>query len=148
LFRALQGISIPDDQAAEVVGQLESHVEAVVNNNIKAVLAQIAEINGKLSQLDVKISQVEGRLEGKIAQLEGRLDGKIAQLEGRLEGKIAQLEGKIAHVEGRVIAVEGKLTAVQMTLDSMRGQIQLMTVMLGVIGLAIAAGPIVSRFVR
>jgi chromosome segregation ATPase len=130
LFRALQGISIPDDQAAEVVGQLESHVEAVVNNNIKAVLAQIAEVNGKLSQLDGKISQVEGRLDGKIAQLEGRL------------------EGKIAHVEGRVIAVEGKLTAVQMTLDSMRGQIQLMTVMLGVIGLAIAAGPIVSRFVR
>jgi chromosome segregation ATPase len=141
LFRALQGISIPDDQAAEVVGQLESHVEAVVNNNIKAVLAQIAEINGKLSQLDGKISQVEGRLDGKIAQLEGRLEGKIAQLEGKLEGKIA-------HIEGRVIAVEGKLTAVQMTLDSMRGQIQLMTVMLGVIGLAIAAGPIVSRFVR
>jgi chromosome segregation ATPase len=130
LFRALQGISIPDDQAAEVVGQLESHVEAVVNNNIKTVLAQIAEVNGKLSQLDGKISHVEGRLDGKIAQLEGRL------------------EGKIAHVEGRVIAVEGKLTAVQMTLDSMRGQIQLMTVMLGVIGLAIAAGPIVSRFVR
>jgi chromosome segregation ATPase len=134
LFRALQGINIPDDQAENVVEQLEGHVEAVVNNNIKAVLAQIAEVKAGISQL-------EGRLEGKIAQLEAKFEGKIAQLEAKLEGKIAQLEG-------RIIAVEGKLVAVQMTLDSMRGQIQLMTVMLGVIGLAIAAGPIVSRFVH
>jgi chromosome segregation ATPase len=133
LFRALQGINIPDDQAQNVVGQLESHVEAVVNNNIKAIQGQLATVEGKISQL-------EGRLEGKIAQVEG----KIAQV----EGKIGRVEGKVAQVEGRVIAVEGKLTGVQITLDSMRGQIQLMTVMLGVIGLAIAAGPIIARYIR
>jgi septal ring factor EnvC (AmiA/AmiB activator) len=108
LFRALQGINVPDDQAASVVERLDSHVESVVNTNIKAV-------------------------EGKIAQV---------------EGKIAQVEGQIAKVEGRVIAVEGKLTAVQTTLEAMRVQIQFMTVMLGVIGLAIAAGPVVARFIR
>ncbi len=80
LFRALQGINIPDDRAAAVVDQLETHVESVVNNNIKAV--------------------------------------------------------------------EGKLAGFQATLDAIRSQLQFVSLMLGVIGLAIAAGPIVARFIR
>lgn len=80
LFRALQGIKIPDDQAAGVVAGVETHVETVANNNIKAV--------------------------------------------------------------------EAKLTGMQATLDAIRWQIQFLGVMLGVIGLAIAAGPIAARFIR
>jgi len=80
LFRALQGIKIPDDQAAGVVAGVETHVETVANNNIKAV--------------------------------------------------------------------EAKLTGMQATLDAIRWQIQFLGVMLGVIGLAIAAGPIIAKFIR
>jgi hypothetical protein len=80
LFRALQRIKIGADEAQAVVDRLETHVESVVNNNIKAV--------------------------------------------------------------------EGKLAGIQASLDALRFQMQIFAVMLGVIGLAIAAGPIVARFVR
>ncbi|MDB5479194.1 MAG: hypothetical protein JWO83_247 [Caulobacteraceae bacterium] len=80
LFRALQGIKVGDDEAEAVVDRLETHVESVVNNNIKAV--------------------------------------------------------------------EAKLAGLQATLDALRSQIQFVTVMLGVIGLAIAAGPIIAKFIR
>jgi hypothetical protein len=57
-----------------------------------------------------------------------------------------------AHVESAVNnnikAVEGKLTGMQATLDPMKGQIQFVGVMIGVVGLAIAAGPILARFIR
>jgi hypothetical protein len=94
LFRALKGIRVDGDEAASIVGSLETHVESVVNNNIKAV------------------------------------------------------EGRIATVEGRIIAVEGKIVSMQASIDALRFQIQFMTVMLGVIGLAIAAGPIITKFVH
>jgi hypothetical protein len=87
LFRALQGINTPGVQAAGVVAGLEAHVEAVANNNIKAV-------------------------------------------------------------EGRMAAMEGKLTGLQASLDALKAQIQFLSIMLGVIGLAIAAGPTVARFIR
>lgn len=87
LFRALQGIKVSADEAEAVVDRLETHVESVVGNNLKAV-------------------------------------------------------------EGRFVAIEGKLVGIQASLDALRSQIQFMTVMLGVIGLAIAAGPIVARFIR
>jgi len=80
LFRALQGIKIGDDEAEAVVARLETHVESVMNNNIKAV--------------------------------------------------------------------EAKLAGLQASVDALRFQIQFFGVMLGVIGLAIAAGPIVVKFVR
>ena len=57
-----------------------------------------------------------------------------------------------AHVESVVInnikAVEAKLAGLQASVDALRFQIQFFGVMPGVIGLAIAAGPIVVRFIR
>jgi hypothetical protein len=79
LFRALQGIRISADEAETVVDRLETHVESVVNNNIKAV--------------------------------------------------------------------EAKLTAMQATLDALKSHIQFVEVMLAIIGLAIAAGP-VAKFIH
>ena len=87
LFRALQGIKVGDDEADSVVGSLETHVESVVNNNIKAV-------------------------------------------------------------EGRLTALEGRMVSMQGSIDALRFQIQFVGVMLGVVGLAIAAGPIINKFIR
>ena len=51
-------------------------------------------------------------------------------------------------VNNNIKAVEAKLSALQASLDVLRFQIQFFGVMLGVIGLAIAAGPIVAKFIR
>jgi hypothetical protein len=80
LFRAHQGIKISADEAETVVDRLETHVESVVNNNIKAV--------------------------------------------------------------------EAKLTSMQATLDALKSHIQFVEVMLAIIGLAIAAGPVVAKFIH
>ena len=42
LFRALQSVKVTDDQATAVFERLESHVESVVNNNVKAVEGKLA----------------------------------------------------------------------------------------------------------
>ena len=80
LFRALQGIKVGADEAETVVDRLETHVESVVNNNIKAV--------------------------------------------------------------------EAKLSGMQATLDALKSHIQFVEVMLAIIGLAIAAGPVVAKFIH
>ena len=80
LFRALQSIKVGDDQATAVVERLESHVESVVNNNVKAV--------------------------------------------------------------------EAKLAGMQAMLEAMRMQINFVGAMLGIIGLAIAVGPIIAKLIR
>ena len=80
LFRALQSIKVGDDQATAVVERLESHVESVVNNNIKAV--------------------------------------------------------------------EGKLAGMQASLEALRIQVGFVGAMLGVIGLAIAAAPIIAKLIH
>ncbi len=54
----------------------------------------------------------------------------------------------IKAVEGRMTTIDGKFNDLQASLDALRGQIQFVGVMLGIIGLAIAAAPIVSKFVR
>jgi hypothetical protein len=72
---------------------------------------------------------------------------KIADDEA--EAVVDRLE---AHVESVVTngirAVEAKLDGLQASVDALRFQIQFFGVMLGVIGLAIAAGPIVVKFIR
>ena len=87
LFRALQGIKVDDDEAEGVVDRLETHVESVVNNNIKAV-------------------------------------------------------------EGRLTVLEGRMVSMQASIDALRFQIQFVGAMLGVVGLAIAAGPLVTKFIH
>jgi hypothetical protein len=51
-------------------------------------------------------------------------------------------------VNNNVKAVEARLTGLQASVDALRGQIQFVGVMLGIIGLAIAAAPIIAKFVR
>ena len=87
LFRALQGIKVDDDEAEGVVDRLETHVESVVNNSIRAV-------------------------------------------------------------EGRLTVLEGRMVSMQASIDALRFQIQFVGVMLGVVGLAIAAGPLVTKFIH
>jgi hypothetical protein len=80
LFRALQEIKIAEDEAEAVVDRLETHMESVVDNHIKAV--------------------------------------------------------------------EARLAGLQASVDSLRFQIQFVGVMLGIVGLAIAAGPLLTRLLR
>lgn len=56
LFRALQSVKIDADHATAVVQQLESHVESVVNNNIKAVEGKLAGMQAELAALNGKIT--------------------------------------------------------------------------------------------
>ncbi len=48
------------------------------------------------------------------------------------------------HIE----AVEGKLTGLQASIDALRNQLSFVSVMMGIIGLAIAAAPIVAKFIH
>jgi len=58
LFKVLQSIKIHDDQADAVVGRLESHVESVMNNNIKAVEAKLSAMQTELAALRMQIGFV------------------------------------------------------------------------------------------
>jgi hypothetical protein len=57
-----------------------------------------------------------------------------------------------AHVESvvnnNIRAVEAKLVGMQATLEALKSHIQFVEVMLAIIGLAIATGPIVAKFIR
>jgi hypothetical protein len=61
LFRAPQGINIRGDQAAGVVAGLETHVETVANNNIKAVEGRIAAIEGRLTGMQASIDALRAQ---------------------------------------------------------------------------------------
>jgi hypothetical protein len=76
-------------------------------------------------------------------------DGDPPGVVGRLEAHAESIvNNNIKSVEGRMAAMEGKLTGLQASLDPLRAQLQSVGVMIGIVGLAIAAGPIVARFVR
>ncbi len=51
-------------------------------------------------------------------------------------------------VNNHIKAVEGKLNGLQASIDAMRSQLNFVGVMIGIIGLAIAAAPIIARFIR
>ena len=91
LFRALKSIKVDDDAATAVVGDIERHVESVVNNNIV-----------------------------------------------RVEGELAALRGE----------VRGELRGVRAGIDALKHQMIVITVLISVVGLAIAAGPIVAKFIH
>jgi len=76
-------------------------------------------------------------------------DDEAEAVVDRLETHVERVvTNKLEAVEGHFAAIEGKLVGMQASLDALRSQIQFMTVMLGVIGLAIAAGPIIAKFIR
>ena len=91
LFKALKSIKVDDDVATAVVGDVERHVESVVNNNII-----------------------------------------------RVEGELAALRGE----------VRGELRGVSAGIDALKHQNIVLTLLISVIGLAIAAGPIVAKFIH
>jgi hypothetical protein len=55
LFRALQGIRVAGDEAETVVDSLDTHVESVVQNNIKAVEAELVGIRATLEALKAQL---------------------------------------------------------------------------------------------
>jgi len=63
LFKALKSIKIGDDQATAFVGQLEEHVETVVNNNIVRFEGNIARVEGRIAALEGKFEGVQATLE-------------------------------------------------------------------------------------
>ena len=70
------------------------------------------------------------------------VDDQAEEVVDRLEAHVESV------VNNNIKAVEAKLSGLQASVDALRFQIQFFGVMLGVIGLAIAAGPIVAKFVR
>ena len=65
------------------------------------------------------------------------------------EAVVARLELHVESVmNNNIKAVEAKLVGMQATLDAMKMQINFIGIMLGIIGLAIAAGPIVAKLMR
>ena len=65
------------------------------------------------------------------------------------EAVVDRLEAHVeSAVNNNIKAVEAKLAGMQASLDALRFQIQFFGVMLGIIGLAIAAGPIVAKFTK
>lgn len=72
---------------------------------------------------------------------------KIA--DDQAEAVVDRLETHVGRVvSNNIKAVEAKLSGLQASVDALRFQIQFFGVMLGVTGLAIAAGPIIVKFIR
>ncbi len=69
-------------------------------------------------------------------------DDQAAVVVDRLEAHVESV------VNNNIKAVEARLAGMQASIDALRFQIQFFGVMLGIIGLAIAAGPIVAKFIR
>jgi hypothetical protein len=61
---------------------------------------------------------------------------------------IQAVEGKLSGLEGKLVGLEGKITGLQTSIDAIRGQLNFVSVMIGIIGLAMAAAPIVAKFIR
>ena len=91
LFKALKSIKVSDDAATVVIDGLDRHVESVVNNNIKAVEADLAAFRGEM---------------------------------------------------------RGELKGLGSGIDALKHQVNLIGLLISVVGLAIAAGPIVAKFIR
>ena len=81
---------------------MERHVESVVNNNIKAVQADL--------------SAFRGEVRGALAAMRGEFNG--------------ELKGVAAGIE------------------ALRHQNILISLLISIVGLAVAAGPLVAKFVR
>ncbi len=62
-----------------------------------------------------------------------------------MNNNITRVEGRLAALEAKV---DGKFEGMQATLAAMKTQNVFIGILLSIIGLAIAAGPIVSKLVR
>jgi hypothetical protein len=61
---------------------------------------------------------------------------------------IRTVESKLAGLEGKLTGLEGKMTGLQTSMDAIRIQLNFVSVMIGIVGLAMAAAPIVAKFIR
>jgi uncharacterized coiled-coil protein SlyX len=75
--------------------------------------AQITELDGRLSaqitELDRRMTSLDGRLTAQITGLDGRLTGQITELDGRLTGQITGLDGRMVGLPARVDQVGADL---------------------------------------
>ena len=102
LFKALKSIKVSDEAASAVIDDIERHVESVVNNNIKAVQADLAAFRGEFK-------------------------GELAAMRGEFNG---ELRGVAAGIE------------------ALRHQNILISLLISIVGLAVAVGTIVAKFIH
>ena len=69
----------------------------------------------------------------------------VSQLEQHVESAV---NANIKAVQGEIKSVQGELVGLRAAIDALRNQMNSISVMMGVIGLAIAAAPIIAKFVR
>lgn len=62
-----------------------------------------------------------------------------------MNNNIRRVEGELAALRGEV---RGELRGVRSGIEALKHQMIVITVLISVIGLAIAAGPIVAKFIR
>lgn len=94
---------------------------------------------------DDMATAVVGQLEERV---ESVVDSSIVRFERVMSENITRVEGRLATVEGRLATLEGKFGGFQATLDAMKTQNIFIGILLSIIGLAIAAGPIIAKVVR
>ena len=73
------------------------------------------------------------------------VQGDLAALRGEVRGDLAALRGEM---RGELAAVRGELKGLAAGMEALKHQVTLMGVLIGIVGLAIAAGPIVAKFIR
>ena len=98
LFKALKSIKVSDEAASAVVDDIERHVESVVNNNIKAVQADLAAFRGEF--------------------------------------------------KGELAAMRGEFKGLALGIEALKHQNILISLLISIVGLAVAVGPIVAKFIR
>jgi hypothetical protein len=69
-------------------------------------------------------------------------------VEGVVNNNIAAVRGELAEFRGELTALRGEFKGMAAGIDALKHQVTLMGVLLSIIGLAIAAGPIVAKFIH
>ena len=62
-----------------------------------------------------------------------------------VQGDLAALRGE---VRGELAAMRGEMRGLAAAIEALKHQVTLMGVLIGIVGLAIAAGPIVAKFIH
>ena len=120
LLKALKSIKIDDEAATGVVDDMQRHVESVVNNNIQAV-------------------------HGELTAIRGEFRGELAAFRGEFKGELAAFRGEFG---GELAAMRGEMKGMSAGIDALKHQVTLMGILISIVGLAIAAGPIVAKFIH
>ena len=75
---------------------------------------------------------------GELSALRGEFKGELAAFRSEFKGELTAMRGDI----------RGEMKGMSAAIDALKHQVTLMGILISIVGLAIAAGPIVAKFIH